>query len=356
MIYQGKQKIWSEYQKEIPDDHWFYVRSCIRQNFFPASEKMFLEICRNVLGKDFYETEHHTTCGGIAYHCDTIPQETVMTIVARQFALMTEAGYSNYVASCITSFGNYIEILETWKEFPELETRIRELLWKACRREFRKPDYVAHASDLIYKYRNEIAARAKYRLVNRHTGEPLRVVEHIGCHYSKMFPSKGVGGAEYPYVLCGMIESWGGNVIDYPERRHCCGYGFRQYHVKANRGYSISNTHKKFESMEPYHPDMIITNCPGCPYFLDRWQYAISEMEGKTYSKDGYGIPVFTYEEVASLVLGYDPWDIGLQLHQVAVEPLLDKIGIEYDPARKYEGIDRKRLSRPELPGILKCC
>ena len=129
MIYQGKQKIWSDYQKEIPDDHWFYVRSCIRQNFFPGSERMFLEICRNVLGKDFYETEHHTTCGGIAYHCDTIPQETVMTIVARQFALMTEAGYENYVASCITSFGNYIEILETWNEFPELEARIRELLW-----------------------------------------------------------------------------------------------------------------------------------------------------------------------------------------------------------------------------------
>ena len=114
MIYQGKQKIWSDYQKEIPDDHWFYVRSCIRQNFFPASEKMFLEICRNVLGRDIYENEHHTTCGGIAYHCDTIPQETVMTIVARQFALMTEAGYENYVASCITSFGNYTEILETW--------------------------------------------------------------------------------------------------------------------------------------------------------------------------------------------------------------------------------------------------
>ena len=52
MIYQGKQKIWSEYQKEIPSDHWFYARSCIRQNFFPASEKYFLEICREfVKGK-----------------------------------------------------------------------------------------------------------------------------------------------------------------------------------------------------------------------------------------------------------------------------------------------------------------
>ncbi len=68
--------------------------------------------------------------------------------------------------------------------------------------------------------------------------------------------------------------------------------------------------------MEPFKPDMIITNCPGCPYFLDRWQYVIREMEGKSYGANGEGIPVFTYEEVAGLVLGYDPWELGLQLHQ----------------------------------------
>ncbi len=356
MIYQGKQKIWSEYQQDIPDDKWFYVRSCIRQNFFPAAEKYFMTICKDMLGKDIYETEHHTTCAGIAYHCDTIPQETSMTVVARQFALMTEAGYENLVASCITSFGNYTEILETWREFPELEAKVRENLWKACRREFKTPKYVAHASDLIYKYRNEIAEKAKFHLVDKNTGEPLKVVEHIGCHYSKMFPHKGVGGAEYPCVLSGMAEAWGGQVIDYPERRHCCGFGFRQYFVKANRGYSLSNTYKKFESMEPYEPDMIITNCPGCPFFLDRWQYVISEQEGKTYGRNGYGIPVLTYEELAGLVLGIDPWDLGLQLHQVAVEPLLDKLGMEYDPAAKYKGLNEKDIMKPGLPSVLKCC
>lgn len=356
MIYEGKKRIWSEYQKEIPEDNYFYVRSCIRQNFFPASEKTFLDIVRNRLGKDFFETQHHTTCGGIAYHSDAIPQETVMTIIARQFALMTEAGYKNYACSCITSFGLYTETMETWKLFPELEAKIREILWKTCHKEFRIPENLAHASDIIYKFRNMIAEKAAYRLVNVKTGKPLRVVEHIGCHYAKMFPSRGVGGAEYPYVLAGMIESWGGEVIDYPERRHCCGFGFRQYLVKANRGYSLSNTHKKFESMAPFKPDMIITNCPGCPYFMDRWQYVISELEGKTYGENGYGIPVFTYEEVAGLVLGYDPWDLGLQMHQVAVEPLLDKMGIKYDPAKKYLGENGKYIGKPQMPKFIKCC
>ena len=106
--------------------------------------------------------------------------------------------------------------------------------------------------------------------------------------------------------------------------------------------------------MEPYEPDMIITNCPGCPMFLDRWQYALSEMEGKTYGKNHNGIPVFTYEEVAGMIMGYDPWEIGLQVHQVPAEPLLDKIGIPYDPSRKFKGKNGEDLGMPESPSYLK--
>ncbi|MCX6243250.1 MAG: heterodisulfide reductase-related iron-sulfur binding cluster [Bacteroidetes bacterium] len=354
MKIEGKKQIWNDYQKEIAEDHFFYVRSCIRQNFFPGSEKSFLRIMKEELKKDVYENPSHTTCSGIGYHTDIVPFETSMTMVARQFALMTEAGYENFTTSCITSFGLYSEVLNTWEHEPEMEEKAREFLYKATGREFKKPKNVSHASDVIYRFRKEIAEKGKYRLVNKLTGEPIRVVEHIGCHYSKMFPSKGVGGAEYPYVLIGMIEDWGGEVIDYPERRHCCGFGFRQYLVQANRGFSVSCSKKKFDSMEPYQPEMILTNCPGCPMFLDRWQYAISEMEGKTYGPDGTGIPVLTYEELAGLVLGHDPWDLGLQVHQVPVEPLLDKIGISYDPEKKFKAADGSDIGRPEAPVYLK--
>ena len=74
MNYEGKKKIWSEFQKEIPDDKYFYARSCIRQNFNPGAEQAFLDIVRNRFGKDFYEDPLHTTCGGIAYHSDTTPR------------------------------------------------------------------------------------------------------------------------------------------------------------------------------------------------------------------------------------------------------------------------------------------
>lgn len=348
-------KNWELYQKEIADDRYYFARSCIRQNFFPAAEDLFLRIIREIAGKEIFDDARQTTCSGIAYHSGVIPFETTMTVVARQFALMTEAGYENFVCSCVTSFGIYNEVLETWKHYPEKEKESREALKRATGKIFEIPQNLVHTSDLIYKFRKEIADQALIRLVNKSTSLPLRVVDHIGCHYAKIFPEKGVGGAEFPYVLAGMIDEWGGDQVDYPERRHCCGFGFRQYLLKSNRGYSIGNSKIKFESMEPYKPDLIIANCPGCTFFLDRWQYVLAELEGKTYGENGYGIPVLTYEELAGLLLGYDPWDIGLQVHQVTVEPVLDKLGVKYNPDEKYKGLNGEDLGKPVMPAVLKC-
>jgi len=344
---------WKDYNKDIADNHYYYLRSCIRQNFFPGTENMFLNILNSNLGKDIFDDQRQTTCTGIAYHADIIPYRTFQCMAGRHFSLMTELGYKNAAVSCITSFGGYSEILETWREFPEELELTRQTLKKAIGREFEVPENISHSCDIIYANRNEIKKQSKYALANKHTGKPLKIVDHIGCHYAKIFPNRGVGGAEFPKVLSGMIESWGGDTVDYPERRHCCGFGFRHYLLKSNRSYSISNAKKKFESMEPYEPDAILTNCPGCNMFLDRWQYALAQTEGKTYGGGENGIPVFSYTELAALLLGYDPWDIGLQMHQVNAEPFMDKIGIEYDTSKKYANKNGKQISEPLFSGCM---
>lgn len=346
--------IWREYQKEISNDHYYFVRSCIRQNFFPGAEQVFIRIMTEDLGKDIFTDSEHTTCTGIGYHVDLVKLETAMTVIARQFALMTQAGYKNFLVSCVTSFGLYNEILEIWEEHPEIEEQIRQYLHKATGRVFEKPENLVHASDIIYKFKDQLAGSIRYRLVNSKTGEPLKVIDHIGCHYAKIFPDKGIGGAEYPCVLSGVVEAFGGRTINYPERRMCCGFGFRQYFLKSSRGYSLSCGYKKFKAMESYSPDLIVTNCPGCNYFFDRWQYVISEMKGETYGENGYGIPVLTFEELTALCLGYDPWEIGLQLHQTTIEPLLIKMGIDFKPNEKYKGFSGKELDKPRIPELLK--
>jgi len=88
-----------DYRKQIADDNYYYVRSCIRQNFFPGSEATFLRILRDELGKHIIDDPEHTTCTGIGYHSDVVPFETIQTVVARQFALMSEKGIKNLAPS-----------------------------------------------------------------------------------------------------------------------------------------------------------------------------------------------------------------------------------------------------------------
>ena len=191
-----KRKSWQDYQKEIADDRYYYARSCIRQNFFPGSEKLFIDMLHNDLGKDLLDDPKHSSCTGIGYHSDIVPLETIMTVVARQFALMNEAGYENLVTSCITSFGVYTEILATWNEFPETEEKARENLWKATKREFRKPASLAHTSDVVFHFREEIAVRA--RIVNFHGLSShadrdglLRWIEHFSPRPRQVFVVHG---------------------------------------------------------------------------------------------------------------------------------------------------------------------
>ena len=57
---------------------------------------------------------------------------------------------------------------------------------------------------------------------------------------------------------------------------------------------------------------------------------------------------------MAGLILGFDPWEMGMQLHQISVEPLLNKMGINYDPCAKYLGAQGEYLGLPDYTNVLK--
>ncbi len=218
------------------------------------------------LGRDCFDDPLHTSCTGIGYHSDIVPLDTIMTVVARQFALMGEAGYENFISSCITSFGIYTEILATWEEFPEKEEQTRDYLYKATGREFRKPKkpgpHFGHRFPLARGdrpqgeipagqccHRRAAAGGRTYRL-------PLRQDLSQGGY--RRF---GVSLCARRYDRC----------VGRPVRRLSGAAAllrlrFRNYLVMANRGYSVANSHKKkFESMAPYKPDFIVANCRAAP-------------------------------------------------------------------------------------------
>lgn len=322
--------------KEIPQNDFFLTPSCILGAVNPGTEVLISRIY-DLLGLRWKTAGDRaeskcTCCTGFSSHGDLISIESTLLVAARLWSIAAELGLENITTACVTSFAIHTECLEMYKHEPGLDERVDRWLQQACGRRLQFPKHVVHASDIVYHHRDALAQKLRYRLVDHRTGRPLRIVDHVGCHYAKVFPEKAIGGAESCDVLAGVIRAWGGETVDYPERRHCCGMGFRQCAIRPNRGYTMACVLKKLESMAPWKPDAILTNCPGCNLFLDKEQWAILQMTGTDYN-----IPTLSYSELTGLLLGWDPYDIvGIQGHTVPVEPLLDKLGIPYDKSKEW--------------------
>ncbi|MGA9640036.1 MAG: heterodisulfide reductase-related iron-sulfur binding cluster [Terriglobales bacterium] len=322
--------------KEIPENDYFLTPSCILGAINPGTEMLISRIydrlgVRWKAAGDRPDSQC-TCCTGILSHGDVMSMESTLLVVARLWSVAAELGFENITTACVTSFAIHTECLEMYHHEPGLYERVDRWLQQACGRRLQIPKHVVHASDIVYRYRDVLAQQLRYRLVDSRTGRPLRIVDHVGCHYAKVFPDKAIGGAESCEVLTGPIRAWGGETVDYPERRHCCGMGFRQCMIRPNRGYTMACVLKKLDSMEPWEPDAILTNCPGCNVLLDKEQWAIEQMCGRTFN-----IPTLSYTELAGLLLGWDPYDVvGIQAHTVPVEPLLDKLGIPYDKSKEW--------------------
>ena len=322
--------------KPIPDDGFYLTSSCVMGTFAPAVEPLVARVY-DLLGRRWAmggtgPASLNTCCSGIVTHGNVFTVESSLLVVARLWSVCAEAGFENITTVCVTSFAMHNEILELLHKEPGLAEKVDKALFDACGRRLILPSHIVHCSDIFYRYRAQLAGLMKYRLVDGATGRPLKVVDHVGCHYNKIFPGKSVGGTEYCDVLAAMIREWGGDEVDYPERRHCCGMGFRQCMIRPNRSFTVACARKKFESMAPFDPDLIITNCPGCSLVLDREQWAVNETTGASFQ-----IPVLNYAELAGLLLGWDPYDVvGLQGHTVPVEPLLEQIGIPQSSRPAY--------------------
>jgi heterodisulfide reductase subunit B len=333
------------HQKPIPDDGYYLTTSCVMGTFSPAVEPLITRIY-DLLGRRWAmggtgAASLNTCCSGIVTHGNVFTVESSLLVVARLWSLCAEAGLESITTTCVTSFAIHNEILELLELEPGLAEKVDKTLLEACGRRLVVPRHIVHCSDIIYRYRSELARLMRHRLVDAATGRPLRVVDHVGCHYNKIFPGKSVGGTEYCDVLAAMIREWGGEEVDYPERRHCCGMGFRQCMIRPNRSFTVACARKKFESMAPYAPDLILTNCPGCLMVLDREQWAVSGL-----SDTSFEIPVLNYAELAGLLLGWDPYeDIGIQGHSVPVEPLLERIGIPLSPKPSPGGVSDRTMA-----------
>ena len=176
------------------------------------------------------------------------------------------------------------------------------------------------ADILEYYLRDKIPAHKKRDLSN------LKIATHHGCHYCKVHYDDTLCGYRNPEIIDKICEIMEIPTIEwYDQKPRHCGSGFRQRY--ANRDLSLDATVDKFMSLHKEKIDLLLVMCPNCQVQFDRYEYILEEKTG-----DKHYYAVLNIAQLVALYMGADPYKVlGIQTHTVTLEPLLDKLGIEYD-------------------------
>ncbi|WP_424357451.1 CoB--CoM heterodisulfide reductase iron-sulfur subunit B family protein [Methanocella sp. MCL-LM] len=296
--------------KRIPHDDLYLFKSCVTGSLYPGIE-ISVRYVLDRLGITYVDDPCHSSCAGFGYHAGFIPLRTNLALNARNFALAAESPCKNIVCTCPTSYGNLRECQAMIEHDGALKEQTDAVLAGAGRK-YVPPSSISHISEVFLGRLGEIAAKAVLPMAG------IKAVTHHGCHYSKIFyEDVSAGDFERPVVLDNLASGLGCEIVEYSERSLCCGMGF--HHTVLDREYPKAVLKRKFGSILEASPDVILTQCPGCTFNLDYYQESVA----------GSSVPVLYFSELIALALGARPADIGLDMHAVPVEPLLEKLGVK---------------------------
>jgi heterodisulfide reductase subunit B1 len=300
---------------KTPLDNFYLFKSCTAGALYPGIE-ISIRYVLDRIGAHYIDDPRQSSCTGFAVYSGLVPFQTNLALNARNLSLAAETADRNVLCTCPASYSNIKYCQKLISKDEKLEVHTREVL-ENIGMQYDCSSGVFNPSDVFLARSKDILRKAKYSLSG------INAITHHGCHYSKIFfEDVSPGTGEKPMVLDDIVKGFGGNVIDYAEIFLCCGMGF--HHTLVDREYPRAVLRRKFTSIAGAGPDIIITQCPGCTFNLDYYQESMAKE--LSISLD---IPVLHFSELEALLLGANPEDIGLDMHAVPVEPLLEKIGIK---------------------------
>jgi heterodisulfide reductase subunit B2 len=148
-----------------------------------------------------------------------------------------------------------------------------------------------------------------------HTLNGLRVASYYGCLLARPREVTGFDDPENPTLIDQLVNSMGGESIDWPHKVECCGGGF-----------AISRTDIVVELTAPIlnmatssGAQCITVACPMCQINLDMRQSNINKIK-----KTGYEMPIMYISQLLGLSLGISPKKLGMNKCIVSPKPVIE--------------------------------
>ncbi|RLI35628.1 hypothetical protein DRO53_00755 [Candidatus Bathyarchaeota archaeon] len=275
---------------------------CLARAKYPTMEYSAVETLK-LLGFKPAVSREEVCCGGLLHLSGLMDFK----------ALASFTGWNSWIASqhaqtvaalCDTCYCTYLHV------FKELKgSGVKEEVEKALAKVGAKPAWnlkVFHVAEIYYKVREKISRLKKRDL------KGLRVAVHHGCHYFKPYPEEALGKPESIRFLEELVETLGGQPVEYAEKNLCCGacYAASTFYDKDA---SLETTRVKLASMREAGAEVIIVTCPGCLSTLDEAPARL------------HPLPVVHVSELVGLMLGLDRLVEALpEARKVSLKPLLN--------------------------------
>jgi heterodisulfide reductase subunit B len=147
--------------------------------------------------------------------------------------------------------------------------------------------------------------------------EGLKIASHYGCHYLK--PSEiydNFDQVEDPHSLDEMVALTGATVVDYANKKRCCGGPVLAVDEKT----SLAVAKEKLDDIRESGANVINLVCPFCSVMYDSNQKGIETAFSATYN-----IPVLYLTQLLGLAMGFDRKELGLNMNVVKTKDALAK-------------------------------
>ncbi len=262
------------------------------------------------LGVEYLDLPNETCCA--PFWMQSLDLTTSIALAARNLAKVETMGL-NLITPCSGCFHSYKRVNHTLSKYPEMKSRVNEILGKAGLR-YRGTVEAYHLVDFLY---NEIGLQT----LRKHVTTDLQGLEiglRYGCHMLKPHELLNIEYSERPTFADEILEAIGLTSIQYTGRHRCCGGLLRG----VNDDLADQVLTERLKDASTAKLDAIVTVCSLCHLQHDMGQKIVSRKS----SIDGMNMPVIHFPQLIALAFGFQPTELGLDLHTVKTTPFLEKM------------------------------
>src|SRR6188768_86250 len=278
-----------------------YWPGCVSRGFTPELHGS-MALVADRLGIELVELNRANCCGiGVMAEHN---QELADTLNARTFALAQETGLA-MMNICSTCQGAQSECQQRLDANAVYRAHINDVLSEHNLEYVKGKDGFTNKNFLWVLVEDYGLDRLAAQVVRPLSG--LRVGPFYGCYVIR--PKHRLGYDEHPerdLYLEKVIETLGGEVIEYDGARKCCGFPV----ITMNRDTSLRQAGTHLGDALDAGADCLVTPCPLCHLNLDMQQPEAA----KAVNRD-LGLAVLHLPQLVGLALGAEPKELGMSKH-----------------------------------------